>query len=387
MKHSIRFLAWFAVATQALFVASWIVAGALQPHYSASDSGVSALAAHGMRDPWIVMAAFVLIGLGVMALARGLRATLPRRRAASVAVGLFVLAGAGFAVAGVARLDCDLSQAACKASFDAGRLSWHTDAHLWAGLVVQIALVLTPFALARALWPSPVAALSLVAGAIGISIGVAAWISSGSGVPDGAVERVELAFTHIWILIVAAGVLYETRPAPNLSAPAALRPRDFFGSAWSGEGVAVGVPAVAWRLFSPRFTVTRETTWHSDEVAIVRDRAVLSNGRIDERVRYARFVDPSHIHVSADDMPDGADVTIDERGYQVAPYRVLAPVGPARFILRCRDQATLEPDGTLRYVARLTWHGLPVVRLEMRARPLDTTTPAASTPAALSGSA
>ena len=85
-------------------------------------------------------------------------------------------------------------------------------------------------------------------------------------------------------------------------------------------------------------------------------------------------------------MPDGADVTVDEDGYLIAPYRVLVPVGPARFMLRSRDQATIEPDGTLHYVARLRWHGLPVARLDMRARALDTAAPPAQRPAALSGS-
>ena len=387
MKRSIRSLAWFAIAAQAVFVAAWIVAGALQPHYSASDSGVSALAAHGMRDPWIAMAGFVVLGLGVAALAPGLRAVLPRRRRQPPRGGLFVIAGAGFVVAGLSRLDCDLSQAACNARFDAGSLSWHTSLHVWAGVATEVALVLTPFALAYVLWPSPVGVLALTCGTTGITIGVAGVILHGAGAPDGVVERIELAFTHAWVVIVAAGILYETRRAPKLSAPAALRPRDFFGSAWSGEGVALGVPAFLWRRFGPRFTLTRETTWHSEQVALVRDRAVLSNGRVEERVRYARFVDPSHIHVSSDDMPDGAEVTIDEEGYRISPYRVLAPVGPLRFILRSRDQASVEPDGTLHYIARLSWYGLPVARLEMRARAVDTTPPASRPPAALSGSA
>ena len=386
MKRWIRSLAWFAIAAQAVFIAAWIVAGALQPHYSGSASGVSALAAHGMRHPWIAMAAFVLLGLGVAGLAPGLSSVLPRRRATAVAVGLFALAGLGFVVIGLARVDCDLSQAACSARFDAGKLSWQTSLHAWAGLVTQAALLATPFALARALWPSPVGALSLACGAAGVGIAVASLILYGVAGADGAVERIGLGFTNLWVVIVAAGVLYETRPAPKLSAPAALRPRDFFGSAWAGEGIALGVPAFLWRPFAPRFTVSRETTWHSDEVALVRDRATLSNGRVEERLRYARFTDPSHIHVTAGDMPDGADVTVDEDGYRIAPYRVLAPIGPARFMLESRDQATIEPDGTLHYVARLRWHGLPVARLDMRARAVDTAAPPAQRPAALSGS-
>lgn len=386
MKRSIRSLAWFAVAAQAAFVAAWLVAGSLQPDYSGSDSGISALAARGAHHPWIAMTGFAVLGLGVAALAPALRVVLPPRRAATTAVGLFALAGVSIVAVGLFRPDCDLSQAACSTRLDAGKLSWDTSLHVWAGLLMRVGLVLTPFALARALWPSPAGALALLAGVFAVAVSIAALILYGAGVADGLVERTELAITHLWVVVIVAGILYETRPAPKLSAPAALRPRDFFGSSWSGEGVALGVPAFLWRPIAPRFKVARETTWHSDQIALVRDRAVLSNGRVEERLRFAHFVEPSHIHVSADDMPDGADVTIGEGGYQIAPYRVLAPVGPARFMLKSRDQATVESDGTLRYVVRLSWHGLPVARLEMRARPVDTTAPQ-SEAAALSGSA
>ncbi len=380
MRRSIRSLAWFAVAAQPAFVASWLVAGALQPRYSGSDSGVSALAARGAHHPWIAMIGFVVLGLGVAALAPALRALLPRPGAPAV---LFLVAGASIAVVGLSRLDCDVSHAACRARLDAGALSWHTSLHVWSGVVMRIALVLTPFALARSLWPSPSGALALLGGAIGLAVSAVALILYGAGAPDGVVERIELAIVHLWVVVVAGGILYETRGAPKLSAPAALRPRDFFGRAWIGEGVVLGVPAFLWRPIAPRFTVTRQTTWHSDDVALVRDRAELANGRVEERLRFARFVDPSHIHVSEDDMPDGADVSIGEQGYQVAPYRVLAPVGPARFMLTSRDQATVEPDGTLRYITRLSWHSLPVARLEMRARPIDTTPPLPQAPTAL----
>jgi hypothetical protein len=146
-----------------------------------------------------------------------------------------------------------------------------------------------------------------------------------------------------------------------------LRPRDFFGAAWTGEG-----RLWAWGLGGPRFTLSRTTTWTSGDVGIVRDRAVFAGGRVEERVRFAHIVSPTRIHVSGDDMPDGADVVVDEDGYRVAPYRILVPVGPLRFIVTCRDEGRLEDDGTLRYVVRVAWHGLPVAEVAMRARPVDT---------------
>jgi hypothetical protein len=375
MRRSIRSLAWFAIAAQAGFVASWIVAGALQRDYSEFDSDVSALAAHGMRHPWIVMAGLVLLGLGIAALAPGVRATLPARRATVVAVALFALAGAAIVVAGLAPPECDLAHATCRARFDAGKLPWQTSVHIWAGLVSRVTLLLTPFALARALWPRPTGLGALSAGINGVAISIAALALYSVGGASGLIERIELGVLHLWVVIVAAGVLYETRSAPKLSAATPLRPRDFFGSAWSGAGVALGVPAFVWRPLAPRFEFTRETTWNDDELALVHDRAVLSDGHVEERLRYAHFVDATHIHVSSDDWPGGADVTIDEHGYRISSYNVLVPIGPIRVMLKSRDQASVQPDGTLLYISRLRWHGLPIARLELRARPVDTATP------------
>src|SRR2546423_10701353 len=87
MKRSIRSLAWFAVAAQAVFVAAWIVAGALNPHYSAPDSGVSPLRAHGWRGPWTALAGFPGPGPGAPALPPGLRAVLPGPRPPAVPPG------------------------------------------------------------------------------------------------------------------------------------------------------------------------------------------------------------------------------------------------------------------------------------------------------------
>jgi hypothetical protein len=372
MKTVIRSLAWLAIAAQVAFVVSWVVAGALTPGYSHAESGVSALAAHGMPHPWVVIAGLALLGLSAIALAPGLRAVLPWRRPATAAAILFAVAGLGFLVTAFARLDCDLAQHACSARFDAGDLSWRTPAHLWGGLLVSLALIGTTFAIARALWPSPPGALALASGAGGVAILLLGWlIHNGTGAPDGIVERAEFLAAQAWLVIVAAGILHETRGAPRLPAPTPLRPRDFFGSSWAGEGQVQGWPYFAWRLLGPRFTFTRTTDWKSDDVGLVSDRATFGNGRVEERLRFAHMVDPAHIHVTSDDLPDGVDVTIDEGGYRTAPYRAIVPLGPLRFIVGCRDESRLEPDGTLTYRVRARWHGLPVGRLDMCGRPVE----------------
>jgi hypothetical protein len=58
------------------------------------------------------------------------------------------------------------------------------------------------------------------------------------------------------------------------------------------------------------------------------------------------------------------------------PYRVAIPVGPVHFGLKVRDSATVE-DGTLINRLKISWFGLPVARVELRARPA-TCSPASS---------
>ena len=106
---------------------------------------------------------------------------------------------------------------------------------------------------------------------------------------------------------------------------------------------------------------------------MVQDRATFGSGLVEERLRFAQLVSPTHIHVSSDDLPDGIDIKIDDAGYRTAPYRGLIPVGPLRFILRCHDEMRLEADGALTYRVYARWCGLPVGRLDMRGRPVEQT--------------
>src|SRR4051794_41701270 len=107
----VRKLAWFALAGQVVFVASWVVAGALEPGYSHADQGVSELGARTAEHPLIVNAGLVVFGLTFVALGVALLAVLPSR----VAAALFVAAGVAVIASGVIRLDCGLSDPQCEA--------------------------------------------------------------------------------------------------------------------------------------------------------------------------------------------------------------------------------------------------------------------------------
>src|SRR4051812_46963671 len=161
-RGTVRGLAWFAIAAQPVFVAAWIVAGALEPHYSAIEQTISELSARNAEHRWIVTASFLVLAASVVALAPPLLAVLRRRRSARVAAGLFAVGGIALVLTAAFPLDCSLSiDKQCVARFDAGDLTWGTYAHVWSSLLFELSFLLTPFALARALWPRPSGTLAL----------------------------------------------------------------------------------------------------------------------------------------------------------------------------------------------------------------------------------
>lgn len=376
---TVRNLVWLAVLAQPVFVVLWIVGGALQPHYSGVVQPVSDLGARTARDPWVMIVGLTLMGVSLLAVTPGLRALLPRRPAAVVAVAAFAIAGIAFVLTGAFRLDCSLAgSASCLARYHHGQLSWHTAVHSWAGLVAELALVVGPFALARALWLRPVAVLCLIAGGVSIAllvIGEVGYVAGGgikvgSGV-NGLTERLGLTITNIWILLVAGSILYMTRRAPAPPPPTPMRPRDFFGRSWSGEGSLIPLPWLLHGLLSQRFTFTREVTFVTDELFVVNDTGRLAHGFQMHIRSYCEFLDPSHVHITAAELPDGADLTIDERGYQLKPFRLAFPVGPVRFTYHLREQPHMEADGTIVDTITATYLRVPIARLTARGRLSD----------------
>jgi hypothetical protein len=368
-----RKLVWIALAGQVLFVVSWVVAGALEPGYSHADQGVSELGARGTEHPWIANAGIVVLGLSFASIGIALRAALPARRASRVATALFLGAAVTIVVAGFARLDCGLSDQRCEDLWRAGQLSWHEDVHLWASFVGQLLLGATPFAIARALWPGPVAPLAVGAGVAGIAIGVASFFLYGvDGAPSGLIQRFGFLVLLVWVVILAVGILHATRPEPRPGQLVRIRPRDFFAHEWSGEGKLVVWPFFLWRRLAEPFDAHRSATWISDNVWRFDDEARYGHGIVRRRRMYCEFVSDERVLITAGDLPEGAEVLIEEDGYRMKPFRMSFPIGPVGVPIRVHDVSYVEPDGTLANVfeARMLVLGLRVARVTFRVRPV-----------------
>jgi hypothetical protein len=211
LRPRLRALAVGAIATQVLFVASWLVAGALEPGYSHADDYVSELGAGSAAHPWIVDGGIGVWALGFFFVAGGLAIALRGRPWARVAPALFLLAGLIALLAAAFTLDCASTlDTACEAREDAGLLSWHHYAHQWASVVLPAPLVLTPFALARSEWPSLLARITLAGGVFGAILWLLSWGGQGeTDGPVGAYQRLGFAAVHYWVIVIAITLLIE----------------------------------------------------------------------------------------------------------------------------------------------------------------------------------
>lgn len=367
-----RGLAWGAIAGQLVYTLSWIVAGSVQPHYSHVRQWMSELSARFAEHPWIFASGLAVLGLSIVALAVALRMTLPRTPAAVVLVALLGFAGAAMVVEAVAPLDCSFATEACRDRFDAGTLSASTSVHLWASLLATIALLLTPFVLARALWrrsagllvPHPVAAAALAIGVVGVAL-AALGFAGGNGDAAGLVQRVGVLGLHVWAILLAAGVLHEHASVP-VTAPAPLPPRRFFTGAWDGEGEVQLRFLPLWRL---RLVLERIPDWVSEDVCVVRDRVSLSSGARGERRLLWAFTADGAAAAAALDPPYAATmVSFTDDGYVIAPYDVAIPMGPLSLTVRCRDEHRVAADGSLIADIEARVLGVVVARATLRAR-------------------
>jgi len=142
-----------------------------------------------------------------------------------------------------------------------------------------------------------------------------------------------------------------------------LQPKEFFRGTWRGEGELVPHVLVRWLLPRERIRFSTEAIWLSETVWVVKDHYEFSSGRILEKKMFAELLAPNRIHLTADDMPFGADIFLLEKGFDFSPYYVLAPYAGQIFRLRCFDQCRLDEQGRVHDNIRMYWWGFPVARM------------------------
>jgi hypothetical protein len=158
-----------------------------------------------------------------------------------------------------------------------------------------------------------------------------------------------------------------------------LQPREFFKGVWTGEGEFL--PHAWVRPFVARQGVrlTSEADWLSDSVWVVRDRFEFSKGLVIQRKMFAELTAPDRVHLTADDMPMGAEIVLRDDGFFFRPYDVLGPFAGRHVRLRCHDECRLDPDGNVHDRIEMAFAGLPVAVLRIGPIRIDRGAPATPT--------
>ena len=221
-------LSWFAIATQVIFIGGWVLAGALEHHYSPIRQYISELGRSGAAHPWIFSISVAIWGLGFIALAIALAPALRTRPWPKAMPLLFLLAGACAIAVAPLRMDCSPTVShLCRSREIAGTLSWHHYAHEWASLGIDAFLLLTPFAIARSAWPSRLARLTLSGGLVVLIVwAITFFLLYGHiGGYQGLEERLWALVAQIWTVLCATALILESTLDPGAAHPPP-QPRD-----------------------------------------------------------------------------------------------------------------------------------------------------------------
>ena len=202
------------IAGPAAFTGAWIVSSLRQAGYPAAEIQISGLAAPDARDPWIMMAGFVVLGGCTVAFGAALHEALGGRGGAGLAPRLIQGAGLLTIAAGLLRRDRML--------LTPGSVSWHNHAHDLVSAVIYVDLVAAQVLLAGRFGRDPA----------GLELTWRSWRPwlLASGLATGAVLIVFVAVTPA----AEAGVLQRVAVTIPLVAIAAIAVRLLRTAARSG---------------------------------------------------------------------------------------------------------------------------------------------------------
>ena len=71
------------------------------------------------------------------------------------------------------------------------------------------------------------------------------------------------------------------------------------------------------------------------------------------------------MHITADDMPQGADIFLYEKGFSFTPYYILGDFGGRKWKLRCLDENKIDDDGIVHDKIEMFYFGVRVAEMRL----------------------
>jgi hypothetical protein len=202
-----RLAGWCGIAGPALFTVAWLVGSLRQSGHSMAEVQLSGLAADDARDPQIMMAGFIALGVCSIVFGTGLSREIAPRRAGT---RLVVVAGAAAVAAGVFRRDHLL----LTGPGFAGE-SWHNQVHDVASGVAYGAMLVAPLVLARRFRDDPdwaVLSRPVQLLALGSAVTLAVFASRVLEPWNGVVQRVAVTLALAAEVLIAARLYHQRLP-------------------------------------------------------------------------------------------------------------------------------------------------------------------------------
>ncbi len=206
----IRLGAVAGVAGPVAFTLAWVVGSFMQPGESFTAVQISGLAADNARDPWIMIAGFVLLGCCAVLFGAVLRRALGGWPRAGLGPAAIQAAGVCTLAVGLLRRDHVL--------LTGGPPSWHNQAHDVVSAIAYVLLIAAPLLIAGRLrrdreWHG--LAVALAASAL-LSAGVLVFFYSAPHSSwDGLLQRIAVSLPLAAIAALSGRLAVLSRPEPS----------------------------------------------------------------------------------------------------------------------------------------------------------------------------
>jgi hypothetical membrane protein len=190
------------IAGPAAFTGAWIASSLRQTGYPAAEIQISGLAAPDARDPWIMIAGFVVLGGCTVAFGAALRDALGDSGSPGPVPWLIQGAGLLTIAAGLLRRDRML--------LTPGTVSWHNHAHDVVSAVIYVDLVVAQILLAARFGRDPRWRSWrpwLLASGLATGVALVAFVADTSAPGAGVLQRVAVTIPLAAVAAVAARLL------------------------------------------------------------------------------------------------------------------------------------------------------------------------------------
>jgi Protein of unknown function (DUF998) len=217
-----KLAAYGGIAGPLLFTAGWLVSSLRQTGHPVTEVQLSGLAAEEARDPQIMMAAFVILGICSAGLGAALTRVAGRR---SAGPWLIMAAGSATVAAGVFRRDHLLLTGP---GFTGE--SWHNQVHDVVSGVAYVGMLAAPLALGRRFRADPdwaVLARPVQGLALASAVVMAVFGSRAAQPWNGTLQRIAVTLALTAEILIAARMLALPLPGTSpAAAPGTAAPQD-----------------------------------------------------------------------------------------------------------------------------------------------------------------